>query len=394
MAKKEFKNLNLDVIWDGISADYQKAKFEYEEKWSKKHRTMILLYCVLVIPGFIYQILVWNKGNNERWQAANSFLNKSLNSINTKNKTKKDHWLSDMNATINQGWTVKTYPLPMGKLADIHNWLSPSLYRTKVFSTILTQIYKDTKINADDVAGILTSSEVLAEVSGKTSFGKAVLKGLTQGYSKGETVSLNLEISTSAKVSMEVSGVKVNIFNLKTTIIKQERVKRKGEWSYNTTRDDTFVGVIAQLSEGTTYPHRLVLKTKTWERKTNKRISNKLKQIEFELGSDTFMDKFKVLVDKEDGVALRKTIEPRTLGAFLQIEEDNRPFLMSSKKGKGLVMALESHHRSDMPLYLADTRLFFKDEKYAKDMVSKDLQPVIAMANAIRLLKESKLIKK
>ncbi len=394
MAKKQYKKLNIDTIWNGISADYQKAKFEYDETWGKKHKTMVLLYCALFIPGLIYNIFVWSKGNNARWEAANAFLNKSLNSINVKNKEKKDHWLSDMNATINQGWTVKTYPLPMGVLGDIHNWISPGLYRTRKFASILNQIYKDTKINADDVAGILTSSGVMSEVSGKATFGKALLKGLTGGYARGETISYDLEISTSAKVSMEVSGVKVNIYNLKTTIIRQERYKSNDVWKYRTTRDDTFVGVIAQLSEGTTYPHRLILKTKTWERKTNKRLPNGVKKIEFDLGSDEFMDKFKVLVDKENGVALRKTIEPRTLGAFLELEEDNRPFLMSSKKGQGLVMALESHHRSDMPLYMADTGKFFKKEEFAKDMVRKDLQPVVAMANAIRILKDSKLIKK
>ena len=396
--KKDIQKLSLDDIWPKVVPDYYEAQTQYKKVWGKKKRTMIILFILGILPGLIYWFFVWTRGAEERHSAANKFISDSLGHIFNDKKDDKSPFL-EVKGALDPRLSTKLLPLPLGKLAKFHDFFSFKLSNQKAWDQFFKDAFYDTNPTPGTVSDILVTSGVLAEVTGRRTAGKAALKTLTSGFTKGTTISIDLLVETSANISMKLKSptskdpILVNLYNLKTTIIRQEEIVKEGKTERVETEDVSFSGIVASIDAKIDYKANLLLKTKTWDRHTNKRLVNDLDKLKYPLASTNFNDNFKLMVSKEEGPALRKAFQPRSIAALEDIAMANAPFVLTSTNNGGLVLAIEGLSKHDLPLFIENTGKFFKKDTNAKKMIEKDLQPLLSVATSITKLVKTKFIK-
>ena len=396
--KKDIQKLSLDDIWQKVVPDYLEAQTKYKKNWGKKKRKMIILFILGIFPGLIYWFFIWLRGADERHKAANKFISDSLSYIFDSKKDDKSPFL-EVRGSLKPKLSEKLLPLPLGGLAKFHDFFSFKLTNQKAWDQFFKDAFYDTKPTPGTVSDIIVASGVLAEVTGRRTAGKAALKALTSGYVKGTTISIDLLVETSANISMKLKSpttnnpILVNLYNLKTTIIRQEEITKDGRTERVETEDASFSGIVASVDANINYKANLLLKTKTWDRHTNKRLVSDLEKLKYPLASSNFNDNFKLMVSKEEGPALRKAFQPRTIAALEDIAKANAPFVLTSTKNAGLVLAIEGLSKHDLPLFIENTSKFFKKSENAKKMIEKDLQPLLSVANSITKLVKTKFIK-
>ncbi|CAF0797917.1 unnamed protein product [Didymodactylos carnosus] len=198
---------------------------------------------------------------------------------------------------------------------------------------------------------------------------------------------------TNAKILFTIEKQQFVAYNLKTTITEARQVTYKDSKGRSRTRIETShrPGLRGLLLAGTSpiaYPGTIEIADRKYAAAFDSGFSSVTHKLKYELAAPPFNEQFKVRVSTEDGPALRKAFQPRTLLAFSEVAKFIPPFILSSVVEEGLFMGVQSMHssRNDMPLNLEKVHKFFTNAEYAKQALDEEYSYILGICRLIESL--------
>lgn len=397
MAKKEIETIDISSVFSSLMEEYDKAQSEYKSVWGKKKKLMIGLFFLGILPGLGYKVFSWNKKKSLRVEEANNFFGHILESMS--NGENKDFPIDNIKASIKNITFALRKPLPSNRLKRMVMWKNQKVNdmmkrNQRGFRDFVKFMYNSpsTSSNVAMVANIMEEAGMSPFLVGKPKRSRYKKGSAPQGAKLLSTKTL---IESSAKLSMTINGVLVNLFNVKNTLEEKFAYVQEGKRKEVTESTPQFTGVLASIDSEILYEHPLMLISKKWPIKPNKNfdVYKAWKKPEYDLASDQFVEEIDMYLQKEEGAMLRKAFQPRVILQFGDFAEKSRKFIFTSSPKSGIAVAMEAVKINDLPLFIEKPGKFFKNEEKAKEMLEQDLQPILTLANLVNGLVNNKFLK-
>lgn len=384
-------NLNKEKaidIWNSVSLNYQKAREEYQQFWGKKFKLMIILFCLFLLPGILYYFFSWNSYENKtkREILANRFLIDSFQYI-------KSHSTNDSLKNVDVKYIYEppsSISLPLTFSSNFLETLTNGfggLFTNVIFNQIGKSFDRQTTYQKQLINNLINTNL----------FGYlTAIRLSTLRLAAGTLVSRKLHIDSNCSLQIKINNQSYYIFNLKTWVVEVRKkvvnINKKNQVIYTTTKINTFNGATVFSDSFFNYPANIYIKNKDIKNKYDETVGGYLniKKLQYSLAFDEFDKQIEILTNKEDGVALRRLFQPRTLNLLYDSLKLSPEFIINSLNGRGIGMLFRSWHKNEhtKTFSIDKAHKFMTNEEYAQQEINKNVSFLLSMTNFISIFEQ------
>ncbi len=387
MAKK--KIYDFSKTFDQVRELYLKNQKQYNETWGKKRRVLLILW-IFIVPGIIYSLIYFSNANKfARSTLANQVLVSAANSIS---ESTSESFLNSVNLNYYATNKFSVSPFYLGIASDQYAKASKK-FKTSEHTT---------NDQSKSIVGMVARSQIAPYLIGtKKSLWTFIAK---IGFLVYRRITISHNLSISFKIGdVEYKGTNLKVNNYEVRRFPVFAYAGKGSkkaivfYVYKWTTRNSFNGLF--LTSNTTLDYRgdILIKERKFHTIRDIWLSHPFNKLKYPLGSETFTKAFDVKVNTEDGVGLRKLFQPRIMMNLNEVGEYIPPFIMTSLiTTNSTSIAIESSKGNgfDRGLFIDNPTKFFKNKDIGYELLSKELNKLVALCKILSNFNDNEKILK